>query len=115
MTESMRFTTSTAEYEVELDGAIFGVDTTTDYEYWDGGLAYSCTEGQVRWLRWAYDEPEFWCCEPMVGDRDLFACLIEDGAIWDGYEDKFLALPVDTIETIEAWLHERVLDIALGR
>lgn len=113
MTESMRFTTSTAEYEVELDGAVFGVDTKTDHEYWDGGLAYSCTEGKIRWLRWTEAEPEFWCCEPMVGDQRLFAALLEDGAIWDG--DQFLALPVDTIKTIEAMLHERLLDIALDR
>lgn len=113
MTESMRFTTSTAEYEVELDGAVFGVDTTTDQEYWAGGLAYSCTEGKVRWLRWSYEEPELWACEPMAGDERLLAALLDDGAIWDG--DQFLALPVDTLRTLEAFLSERVIDLALGR
>jgi len=113
MTTTHRYTSSSYDLEIKLEGAVFGVELSNETEYWGGHLACSNTEGQVRWLRWTYDEPEIWSCVDMVDNADLFDQLIRDGAIWDG--DYFQALPVDTIETIEVYLEARVLQIALDR
>jgi hypothetical protein len=112
VTSTHRYTSSTYDLEVDLDGAVFCVELSNQTEYWGGRLACSNTEGQAHWVRWDTDNPLHWFCDAMW-EEDLLAVLIQDGAIVD--EGTFLALPVDTIKTLEEWLGESVVERALDR
>lgn len=114
MTTTHRYTSSSYDLEIDLEGAVFGVELSNETEYWDRRLACSNTEGQAHWLRWSSDNPQHWFCDAML-EEDLLAVLIEGGAILDEDTFLFLALPVDTIKTLEGWLGESVVERAFDR